>query len=353
MRILVTGGAGYIGSHTALKLLEKGHDIDVIDSFCNSFPESLKRVEHLNKNLKSKFNLHQGDLRNYSFLQTVFKDSFEENKPIDAVIHFAGLKSVSESIKYPKKYWDFNVNGSKNLLKVMADFECKNIVFSSSATVYKYLGINDLLSENSTIKPINPYGETKFEVEKILGDKFKNQKNWNISILRYFNPIGAHCSGLIGENPLGTPNNLFPIISKVALGEIAKLEIYGNNWLTKDGTAVRDYIHVMDLADAHYLALKKLMKFESKLMILNIGTGIGTSVLDLVKTFELVNKCKIPYIFSERRDGDVPYVVADNTLASKILNWTPQRNIKEMCKDGWNWQKKNPNGYHEKLFPRK
>ena len=347
MRILVTGGAGYIGSHTVLTLLETGNDIDIVDSFCNSFPEVLKRIEYLKNrnNFKSKVCLHCGDIRDDSFLQGVFENALLEKKPIEAVIHFAGLKSVSESINNPEKYWDYNVNGSKNLLKVMEDFECKSIVFSSSATVYKFRGVNDLLSENSQIDPINPYGETKVAVEKILCDIFKNKKGWRISILRYFNPIGAHISGMIGENPIGIPNNLFPIICKVASGEMIKLKIYGEDWLTNDGTAIRDYLHVMDLADAHYFSLNKLMEFKSKLMILNIGTGLGTSVLDLVKTFESVNKCKIPFMFSKKREGDVPYVVADNRLACEILKWYPKRNLKEMCRDGWNWQKKNPNGY--------
>ncbi len=350
MKILITGGAGYIGSHTALNLLEKGNNLEVIDSLCNSYPKVLERVEHLKKRGTSygEMIFHQGDIRDTDLVEKIFKKSFDKKQPIEAVIHFAGLKSVSESIKYPEKYWDFNVHGSKVLLKIMDKYECRNIVFSSSATVYKFLGLNEFLTEAAKTNPINPYGETKLEVEKILKALFKKEKNiWRISILRYFNPIGAHFSGMIGEDPQGFPNNLFPLITKAASGEMDKLQIYGNDWPTADGTAIRDYIHVMDLAEAHYLALKNLMEYKSKLSILNIGTGIGTSVLEIVKTFESVNKCSIPYEFADRREGDCPFVVADNKLSLKTLNWSPKLNLKRMCIDGWNWKLKNPNGYSQ------
>jgi len=348
MRILITGGAGYIGSHTALNLLEKGNNLEIVDSFCNSYPKVIKRVEYLKKIGKSygEMIFHKGDIRDSDFLEKIFKNSFDKKKPIEAVIHFAGLKSVSESILYPEKYWDFNVYGSKVLFKIMDKYECRNIVFSSSATVYKFLGSNEFLTESSDTNPINPYGETKLEVEKILKDLFKKKENlWRISILRYFNPIGAHVSGMIGEDPQGFPNNLFPVITKAASGEMDKLKIYGNDWPTEDGTAVRDYIHVMDLAEAHYLALKKLMEYKSKLLILNIGTGIGTSVLELVKTFESVNNCSITYEFTDRREGDSPFVVTDNKLSIETLNWSPKRDLERMCIDGWNWKIKNPYGY--------
>ena len=350
MRILITGGAGYIGTHTAINLLENGNDLEIIDSFYNSYPAAIKRLNYLKNILKinSKFNFHNGDLRDQKFLEKIFFDSKKSNNPIEAVIHLAGLKSVGDSIRFPKKYWDFNVNGSINLFKVMEKYECRNIVFSSSATIYKYQGKEVMLDENAVIEPTNPYGQTKAEIERILQDINKeNFKKWRISILRYFNPIGAHSSGLIGEDPFGEPSNLFPAIIKVSTNQTRELKIFGHDWPTNDGTAIRDYIHVMDLAKAHYLALLKLMEFDSKLLILNIGTGIGTSVLNLVNTFKSINKCDIPYSFTERRKGDFPFVVADNKMAEKILNWKPIKTIEEMCVDGWNWIKKNPNGYQK------
>ena len=348
MKILITGGAGYIGSHTVLKLLECGYDIEVIDSFCNSYPESLKRIEYLNnfKDNNGKLNVSKGDIRDEETLERIFEESNAQKKPINAVIHFAGLKSVSESLNFPHKYWDFNVGGSSNLLKVMDKYHCRNIVFSSSATVYKYKKNNNLISESSPLNPTNPYGETKVEVENMLRKIYsKNPKNWRISILRYFNPISAHNTGKIGEHPFGTPSNIFPLISKVASGEIKEFKIYGNDYPTKDGTAVRDYIHVMDLAEAHILALKKIMQDDFKFMILNIGTGIGTSVIQLIEKFKKINECDIPYSFLGRRDGDLPFVVADNSLASRVLNWKPSRKIEDMCRDEWKWRMQNPCGF--------
>ena len=348
MRILVTGGAGYIGSHIVLNLLNMGNNVDVIDSFCNSNPESLKRVKFLkSKRSNSKIKLFEGDIRNSKLLENIFENSYKEKEPIEAVIHLAGLKSVSESIKFPNKYWDINLNGSKTLLSIMDRFKCNNIVFSSSATVYNCANQKDLLNENSNIKPINPYGATKVAVEDELARLYKKDKKWRISILRYFNPIGAHSSGLLGEDPFGIPNNLFPLILKVGLGEIDSLRIFGNDWPTNDGTPIRDYIHVMDLAEAHMLALEKIMEFKSKFLVLNIGTGIGSSVLDLINTFEKVNNCKLDYVFDKRRKGDFPFVVSDNTFALKILGWEPKRNLEDMCRDGWNWIMKNPKGYNK------
>ena len=348
-KILVTGGAGFIGSHTSLLLLEKGFEIIVIDSFINSSQIALERVVKIlaSKKIKNKLKILKGDLRDYSFLKNVFLFNSTKSSPINAVIHFAGLKSVNESMKDPLKYWDFNVYGTLNLLKVMEENKCRTLIFSSSATIYG-ISSNTKIDENCEILPINPYGKTKATVEKILHDLFHcSIERWKISNLRYFNPIGAHYSGLIGENPCGTPNNIFPIITQVAIGNIEKLEIFGNDWPTKDGTGVRDYIHVMDVAEGHFLALQYLQKNNPQILNLNLGTGFGTSVIELVKTFQEVNKVKIPFQFSKRREGDYPYVVAEVELAKKLLNWMPKKGIKEMCLDGWKWQQLNPKGYEE------
>ena len=252
-------------------------------------------------------------------------------------------KSVNQSIIKSLQYWDSNVVGTINLLKTMRDNDCYNIVFSSSATVYKPK-LNTIIDENSEVGPINPYGRTKLVNEQILSDTFLSDPNkWRISVLRYFNPVGAHSSGFLGELPIGMPNNLFPIIMKVAVGKLDFLSIYGKDWPTKDGTCIRDYIHVMDLADAHVEALKFIEKSGSGINTLNIGTGVGKSVLEVVETFREVNKCQIPFKFSERREGDAPFVVADNRLAKKLLNWQPKRDLYDICKDGWNFIKNNPN----------
>ncbi len=343
-KILITGGAGFVGSHTALLFLERGYDVDILDSFCNSHIETVKKIEYLKKiyNFKNSLKIIKGDIRDKKILESIFSNAISKNNPIHAVIHFAGLKSVAESVKYPDKYWDFNVNGSLNLFNIMDKFECRNIVFSSSATVYKTNNNFELLKENSEIKPTNPYGQTKAEVEKLLLDiNRKFNELWKIVILRYFNPIGCHPSGLLGEDPFGIPNNLFPLILKVSSREIPNLKIFGNDWPTHDGTPLRDYIHVMDLAEAHEIALSDLLKNQSKLSILNIGTGVGTSVLELLETFKSVNNIDLPYIIAERREGDVPFLVADNSLALKKLNWFPRRTIRDMCRDGWKWKKMN------------
>ena len=280
------------------------------------------------------------------FNKKVFKEGSESGKPIQGVIHFAGLKSVLESISNPSLYWDVNFDGSNILFDIMENFDCKTIVFSSSATIYK---IDDfkLIDEQHEIKPTNPYGETKFAVEELLKKKYlENPQNWKIINLRYFNPIGAHVSGNIGESPKGIPNNLFPYICKVAAKKINKLFIYGNDWNTNDGTALRDYIHVMDIAEAHTVAINKLLNVSSEFININLGTSKGTSVLELINSFMEVNKCKIPFEFTNRRKGDTPFVVSDNKLAKEYLGWSPKRSIEDMCKDGWNWQIKNPNGYY-------
>ncbi len=347
--ILVTGGAGFIGSHTCLVLLEKNYDLFIVDSNINSSKDSLNRVKIIlqNKinNLNEKIFFFKGDIRDKNFIRNVFYGAKERGKPIDAVIHFAGLKAAGESVFEPLKYWEFNVGGSLNLFQVMIEFECNTIVFSSSATIYGDVSRNPL-TEKSLIKPINPYGQTKAAIETMLEDIFNISKDsWRIANLRYFNPIGAHESGLIGEHPYGKPNNLFPYICDVAMGVYSHLNVYGNDWPTNDGTGVRDYIHVMDLAFAHYLALEFLFKNTPQKIAFNIGTGKGTSVLELVKAFVDVNNCQIPTKVVERRSGDVPFLIAETSLASSILNWKPRRSIQKMCKDGWNWKKNNPYGF--------
>tara|TARA_B100000212_G_scaffold250450_1_gene191646 strand:+ start:31 stop:1089 length:1059 start_codon:yes stop_codon:yes gene_type:complete len=347
--ILVTGGAGFIGSHTSLVLLEKGFEIFVIDSFVNSSLKSIERIslilDEKDKVLKERLHLLKGDLKNQSDIESVFIMSQKLNKRIDAVIHLAGLKSVADSILNPISYWENNVLGTINLLKIMEKYNCRNIVFSSSATVYK-ANSDKLLNENDICKPINPYGHTKLTIEGILCDLYNSKPfEWKIASLRYFNPVGAHESGLIGEDPSGKPNNIYPQITKVAIGEIDEIKIFGSDWPTNDGTGVRDYIHVMDLAEGHLSALNYLFKEKPQILTMNLGTGKGTSVLELIKTFENINNVKIPHSFVNRRSGDNAFVVADNSLAKNILNWSPIRNIEEICIDGWSWQQKNPNGY--------
>ncbi len=347
--ILVTGGSGFIGSHTCLILLEKGFEIFVIDSFVNSSPKSIEQVcLILNQKdifYQEKIHLLKGDLKNQSDIESVFQMSQNLGKRIDAVIHFAGLKSVSDSILNPIEYWENNVLGTINLLKIMEQYNCRNIVFSSSATVYKS-NSDKLSNENDFCEPVNPYGHTKLTIEGILRDLYEsNHSQWKIASLRYFNPVGAHESGLIGEDPTSKPNNIYPQITRVAIGKIDEIKIYGSDWPTNDGTGVRDYIHVMDLAEGHFLALDFLLKEKPQILTINLGTGQGTSVLELIKIFETTNNVKIPHSFTHRRPGDHAFVVADNSLAKSILNWQPTRSIEEICISGWNWQRKNPNGY--------
>ncbi len=346
--ILVTGGLGFIGSHTCITLLERGYKILILDALINS---SIKVIESIKQIiLVTKYSHHEQlqfyecDLRDKLKLEEIFRNNTSESKKIDAVIHFAGLKSVSESINEPLRYFDFNVLSTINLLKIMEKFDCKKIVFSSSATIYGNNCKDCNIKEDAFINPSNPYGETKVIIEKILQNLSLNSNSWSISILRYFNPIGAHPSGLIGENPLGMPNNIFPIINEVASRERKKLYIFGNDWETYDGTGVRDYIHVMDLADGHVLALEYLFKNVGEIIKLNLGTGKGTSVLELISIFKSVNKIEVPYLFSQRRKGDVARSVADINLAKEKLNWSPIRDLKTMCIDGWKWKKQNING---------
>jgi len=352
MRVLVTGGAGFIGSHTCYALLEQGYEIIVIDSYINSNQKSLQRVVNIlkNNNIVNKLDIEIAklDIRDETLLDKLFSKYKNLGKPIQAVIHFAGRKSVKESVLKPLLYWDVNVNGSINLLRVMDRYDCRTIVFSSSATIYG-LSDNSPLKEDAEINPINPYGRTKVTVEQILNDTYKsNSHKWKIANLRYFNPIGAHSSGMIGESPVGIPNNIFPYITQVAAGILDELTIFGNNWPTLDGTCIRDYIHVMDLAEGHIATLKYLNKGESKIVNLNLGTALATSVLELIDTFEQVNNIKITKKFSSRRIGDSCTVIADNSLALSCLEWSPKRDLEKMCLDGWKWQKLNPEGYKEK-----
>ena len=347
--VLVTGGAGYIGSHTCLYLIKQGYKVIVIDSLVNSSYESLVRIKSILK--KNKFNKYvslkffEGSLNNKKFLDDVFSQTLNEGNSIDAVIHFAGFKSVKESIQNPVLYWQNNVIGTINLVSVMNKYLCNKVVFSSSATIYKATN-TDLINEKCEKEAINPYGNTKRVNEIFLSDVFNSQREkWGVINLRYFNPIGAHPSGLIGESPKGMPNNIFPIIMKIASGEKNYLEVFGNDWPTRDGTCIRDYIHITDLAEGHIEALKFLNEAVSTNLSINLGTGKGTTVLELIKIFEETNQIKLNYIFSDRREGDLPVVVADNTFAKKILNWVPKKSISQMCKDGWNWKLKNPDGY--------
>ena len=347
--ILVTGGTGYIGSHTCNILLENNYKIIIFDSLHNSSILVMDKIKKLSRhkiaNIDENLKFIKGDIRDKFSLDQLFKKQNYTNEKIDAVIHFAGLKSVLDSVNNPLNYWDVNLRGVLNLLEIMDKYLCRNFIFSSSATIYSQQ--NSIpLKENSVLGPINPYGNTKLTTEKILEDLFNSNKDcWRICNLRYFNPIGAHPSGIIGENPLGIPNNIFPIILNVALKKTKIIQIFGNDWNTPDGTCIRDYIHIMDLAKGHMIALNYLFKSNPQLINLNLGTGKGTSVLSLIKTFSEVNKIKIPYEFSDRRKGDLPSIIADNSKSKEILNWFPEKDIKEMCRDGWNWRFKNPNGY--------
>ena len=333
--ILVTGGAGYIGSHTVLALLEKGYEVVVIDNLVNSSKESLKRVEKLaGKNVK----FYENDCCNIKDFEKVFKENH-----IDAVIHFAGLKAVGESVALPLRYYDNNLTSTLNLLNLMCKYEVYNLVFSSSATVYgdpKSVPIY----EDFELHVFNPYGRTKLMIEDILRDLAKVNPKFNIALLRYFNPIGAHPSGYIGENPNGIPNNLVPYITQVAVGKLKELGVFGNDYPTPDGTGVRDYIHVCDLADGHILALNKLFS-GSGLVTYNLGTGNGDSVLDVLHAMEKAVGKPIPYVIKPRRPGDIPACYASPEKAYKELGFKAKYSIEEMARDAWNWQKNNPNGY--------
>ncbi len=344
-KILVTGGAGYIGSHTLIALHEANYDFIVYDNLCNSSQESLSRVEKIiGKDIK----FEQGDIRDKKALQNLF-----EKYKIDSVIHFAGLKAVGESVENPLEYYDNNVNGTLVLLEVMKEFDCKKIVFSSSATVYDEKDTTNYkpLQENDpTGKTTNPYGTSKYMIERILKDVFTSDPEFKIAILRYFNPVGAHKSGTIGEDPNGIPNNLMPFIAQTAVGKREFLSVFGSDYDTKDGTGVRDYIHVVDLADAHVKAMNYLNSnnFNIKDSTFNIGTGVGYSVLEMIKTFEKASNKKVSYKIVERRTGDIAKCFANSSYAKEILNWNATKTIDEMCEDSWRWQMNNPDGYKGK-----
>jgi UDP-glucose 4-epimerase len=337
--LLVTGGAGFIGSHTCLILLEAGHRLVVLDNFANSLPESLRRVQELSGVAGTdRLSVVEGDIRSTNDLARAFAGG------IDAVIHFAGLKAVGESVVDPLTYWDVNVAGSRQLLAAMQIHGCRTIVFSSSCTVYGAAG-SQPIDETSPCNPVNPYGYTKAAVEQMLCHIAGSEPGWRIGRLRYFNPVGAHPSGKIGEDPIGIPNNLFPFISQVAVGRRQRLQVFGGDWPTHDGSCVRDYIHVMDLAEGHRAALNVLQAEEPQVLTVNLGTGQGYSVLDVVSAFEQASDRPVPYIVAERRSGDAACTVADPSLATKRLGWRTRRNLADMCRDTWAWQSANPNGY--------
>ena len=335
MKILVTGGAGYIGSHTCIELIKSGYEVVVVDNLCNSSLESLKRVESL---VDCNIPFHRADVRDKAAITQVF-----EQYSIDGVIHFAGLKAVGESVEKPIEYYDTNVGGTFILADVMREFDCKTFVFSSSATVYGD-PYTVPIKEDFPLSATNPYGRSKLMIEEFLQDVFLADDSWHIALLRYFNPIGAHKSGLIGEDPNDTPNNLIPYISQVAIGKLDKLSIFGGDYDTPDGTGVRDYIHVVDLAKGHVKALQAL-KDMPQVLIVNLGTGNGYSVLDMVKAFEKASGKNIPYKIVDRRPGDIATCYADPALAVKKLDWKVEYELDEMCEDTWRWQSMNPNGY--------
>ncbi len=333
--VLVTGGAGFIGSHTSVELLNAGYDIIILDNFVNSKPESLKRIKELTG---KDFKFYQADIRDEEAMTKVFA----ENK-IDAVIHFAGLKSVPQSVKEPLNYYDNNIAGTVCLCRVMDKAGCKKLVFSSSATVYGSKNPSPLREDMPTGGTTNPYGTTKYFIEQILQDLCVSDSEWGVSILRYFNPIGAHKSGRIGEDPNGIPGNLMPYITQVAIGKLECLNVCGNDYPTPDGTGVRDYIHVVDLAIGHIKALDRLLKVKG-CEVYNLGTGKGYSVLDVVKAFEKASGIKINYRIAPRRAGDVACCYADATKAKEVLGWQAKYDIDDMCADSWRWQSQNPNG---------
>ena len=338
MSILITGGAGYIGSHTDLCLLNEGYDIVVVDNYDNSSPEALRRVMELTG---KTFPYYEADACDEEKLAEIMK-----KHGVDSVIHFAGLKAVGESVRIPLRYYENNLLSTIRLLKAMETVGVKKMIFSSSATVYS--ADNQVpLTETGKLGCTNPYGWTKYMIEKILQGIVTADPEWSVVLLRYFNPIGAHESGRMGENPNGIPNNLMPYITKVAAGQLDHLTVFGNDYNTPDGTGVRDYIHVVDLAKGHVAACDYAAKHNG-CEIINLGTGVGYSVLDIVNTFSRVNQVPVPYVIGPRRDGDVDACYADPTKAKELLGWTATKTLEDMCRDSWRWQKANPNGYQDK-----
>ncbi len=351
MKILVTGGAGFIGSHTVIELLLAGHEAVVVDNLCNSSPVALKRVEQIveqETGMPCSIPFYPVDIRDRSGLERVFAEAGPF--PFDCCLHFAGLKAVGESVSKPWEYYDNNINGTLVLLDVMRRHGCKSIVFSSSATVYGDPAVIPITEECPKGHCTNPYGQTKSMLEQIMMDlhtadlKNGNAAPWNVVLLRYFNPIGAHPSGLIGEDPNGIPNNLMPYITQVAVGKLKQLNIFGNDYPTPDGTGIRDYIHVVDLARGHVKALQAIER-SCGVAIYNLGTGRGYSVLDVVRSFEKANGLTIPYVIQPRRAGDIAECWSDPGKAARELDWKAEFGIEEMCRDSWNWQKNNPNGF--------
>jgi UDP-glucose 4-epimerase len=362
--VLITGGAGFIGSHACLTLIKAGHKVVVIDNFLNSSPEAIRRVAAICNLSHDKTAAHQawrsssgciqlilikGDIRIASDIDAAFEAHYQtaesaDSASVDAAIHFAGLKAAGDSIRSPMDYWDVNVEGSRNLFAVMRHHGCRTIVFSSTAAIY---GLPELLpiAEDAPIQPVNPYGQTKAAVEQMLSDIASSESGWRIARLRYFNPVGAHPSGRIGEDPNGTPSNLFPLITQAAMGILPYVQIYGSDWSTPDGTGVRDYIHVMDLAEGHKAALEVLLAGQEQMITLNLGSGEGHSVLEMIHAFERINSCRIPYRFAPRRAGDVAASVANPSAANHHLGWSTKRSLEDMCRDGWAWRKQNTNGY--------
>lgn len=335
MAILVTGGAGYIGSHTTVELLNAGYEVVIVDDYSNSKPEVLNRIKEITG---KEFIFHEVNILDKPALEKVF-----QAHDLEAVIHFAGYKAVGESVAKPLKYYHNNLTGTFVLAELMEQYNIKKMVFSSSATVY---GMNNTspLTEDLPLSTTNPYGTTKMMIEQILQDVYKADNTWSIALLRYFNPIGAHESGRIGEDPNGIPNNLMPFITQVAVGKRNELSIFGDDYDTPDGTGVRDYIHVVDLAKGHLKAVEKVLETE-QIEAYNLGTGTGYSVLDVVTNFEEATGQKVPHVIMERRPGDIGTCYSDATKAAKELNWTATFNLAEMCRDSWKWQSENPNGY--------
>ena len=336
MNVLVTGGAGYIGSHTCVELLQLGYGVVVIDNLCNSNPKSLERVEELTgKQLK----FYEGDVRDEALLRRIFAEN-----EIGSVIHFAGLKAVGESVAQPWRYYDNNLNSTLVLTKVMTEVGVKKLIFSSSATVYTATNEMPLRETSVTGGCTNPYGWTKYMTEQILQGLCTADPQWSVCLLRYFNPIGAHASGRIGEDPRGIPNNLMPYITQVAVGRREKLSVFGDDYDTPDGTGVRDYIHVVDLAKGHVAAVEYTDK-NLGCEVFNLGTGTGYSVLDMVKTFRDVNEVALPYVIVDRRPGDIAVCYADPAKSAEKLGWKAEKTLADMCRDSWNWQKNNPMGF--------
>ncbi len=338
MAILVTGGTGFIGSHTVVELINAGYETVILDNLSNSNPKSLERVEEITG---KKPVFYKADIRDEEALREIFK-----KESIDSVIHFAGLKAVGESVEKPWMYYENNISGTLTLIKVMNEFNVKKMVFSSSATVYGAPAFVPITEECPVGKIENPYGRTKGMLEQILTDIAAADPEWTVILLRYFNPIGAHPSGKMGENPNGIPNNLMPYITQVAIGKREELGVFGNDYDTHDGTGVRDYIHVVDLGIGHVKAIARINDFKG-VKIYNLGTGTGYSVLDIVKNFEKANNIKIPYSIKARRPGDIAECYASSKKAFDELGWKAERGIEEMCRDAWNWQKNNPNGYDD------